>query len=683
MTAHAMAPAVAEQLGEPAFVARVRLRAARRVAWLRHLWATQPAEGQAWLAVTHAEVDRILAGPDELAAAEAEFRVRDATCLALRGPIETMDARAASEEPWAGLCRSLNLSPEESDLAALAVAAGLDPLLPRLYGYLQDEVNGAPASAALARSLFDWSPAMGLRREPRLLTNGVAHPAQPGADPSAPATGWEADPLLLRWVRTGRASPTALGPGLELLAAPRLPVLYPDALARMQRFAASGGPMVVIDLVGASGSGKRTLAAQLAGALGGALLAANLPALSPPNAPPEQARRAGARITLALRLTGAAAVYLHEIDSAEEHQLIADTPIAVLGHTTPPTRTRGHGIARLEIVLPPLDRPARTRVWKALTSRRAPAGLLSLPLSPGELEEATLVAAAGADEVMARARALLTVQPSDLLGRLPQPYRWDDIVLPDGLRRHLSEFEAQARLRHVVYDEWGLARLTPLGRGITALFAGPSGTGKTMAAQVISRELGLELYRVDLSGVVNKYIGETEKRLRRVFDQCERANVLLFFDEADALFGQRTQVKDAHDRFANIEIDYLLQRMEQFDGVAVLATNRKDDLDQAFLRRLRFIVNFLAPGPAERLRLWQRTLPERSIDGTPLLGDIDFDMLADRLDMTGADITAAALAASFLAFAEGDRIQMRHVVHAAHRELTKHGIEPRLEGDQP
>ena len=189
---------------------------------------------------------------------------------------------------------------------------------------------------------------------------------------------------------------------------------------------------------------------------------------------------------------------------------------------------------------------------------------------------------------------------SELFTSLRLPVSWDDIVLAHNVREHLKELEQQVRLRWQVYEEWGFERLCPLGRGITALFAGASGTGKTMAAQVMARSLGLELYRVDLSGVVNKYIGETEKRLKQVFDACERANVLLFFDEADALFGQRTQVKDAHDRFANIEIDYLLQRMEQFDGVAVLATNRKGDLDKAFLRRIRFMVDFQPPGPVER-----------------------------------------------------------------------------------
>ena len=169
------------------------------------------------------------------------------------------------------------------------------------------------------------------------------------------------------------------------------------------------------------------------------------------------------------------------------------------------------------------------------------------------------------------------------------PYTWDDLVVAPDLSQTLHDFESQVRLRWEVYEEWGFSRLTHLGQGISALFGGPSGTGKTMAAQVLARSLDLTLYRVDLAGVVNKYIGETEKRLRDVFDACERSGGLLFFDEADALFGSRFQAKEAHDRFANIEIDYLLQRIEQFDGIAILATNRKNDLDTAFLRRLRFV----------------------------------------------------------------------------------------------
>ena len=195
-----------------------------------------------------------------------------------------------------------------------------------------------------------------------------------------------------------------------------------------------------------------------------------------------------------------------------------------------------------------------------------------------------------------------------------------------------------------------MRRLTHLGQGISALFGGPSGTGKTMAAQVMARRLGLDLLRVDLAGVVNKYVGETEKKLREVFDACEDSGALLFFDEADALFGNRTQVKDAHDRFANIEIDYLLQRIERFDGVAILATNRRQDLDPAFVRRLRFVIEFLPPRPANGWRCGGARLPpsapeRRGASATRSTGRY----LAERLMMTGAEIKSTALGAAFLA----------------------------------
>jgi SpoVK/Ycf46/Vps4 family AAA+-type ATPase len=200
-----------------------------------------------------------------------------------------------------------------------------------------------------------------------------------------------------------------------------------------------------------------------------------------------------------------------------------------------------------------------------------------------------------------------------------------------------------------------------------------------MAAQVLARSLGLDLYCVDLAEVVNKYIGETEKRLAAVFAECERSNVMVLFDEADALFGQRTRVRDAHDRYANIEIDYLLQRLDTFRGVAILATNRKSDLDSAFLRRLRVIIDFVAPAPPERLRLWTHALPARTSTGEPLTADLDREWLAANLELTGAEITSIALAAAFDAREAGELIETTHVVTASRRELDKRGTVLRLE----
>jgi hypothetical protein len=242
---------------------------------------------------------------------------------------------------------------------------------------------------------------------------------------------------------------------------------------------------------------------------------------------------------------------------------------------------------------------------------------------------------------------------------------WDDIVLPGDVRRQLRDIAAQVANRHRVYTAWGFGTKLNRGRGISALFAGPSGTGKTMAAEILAGELGLHLYRIDLSAVVNKYIGETEKNLRRVFDAAERSGAILFFDEADALFGRRTEVKDSHDRYANIEIDYLLQRMEEYRGLAILATNMKSFLDQAFLRRLRFFVEFPFPDAESRRVIWQKSFPA----GAPV-GEIRYDLLS-RLEISGGNIRNIVVNSAFLAAAEASAIGMSHLMRAAADEYAK------------
>jgi SpoVK/Ycf46/Vps4 family AAA+-type ATPase len=264
-------------------------------------------------------------------------------------------------------------------------------------------------------------------------------------------------------------------------------------------------------------------------------------------------------------------------------------------------------------------------------------------------------------------------QPLQELGqRITTSAQWDDLVLPDESAAQLREIAAQVAHRTRVYDDWGFGERLSRGRGISALFSGPSGTGKTMAAEVLARHLDLDLFRIDLSGVVSKYIGETEKNLRRVFDAAEQSGALLFFDEADALFGKRSEVKDSHDRYANIEINYLLQRMEDYRGLAILATNMKSHLDAAFLRRLRFIVDIPFPDAEIRQRIWQRVFPAT----TPTEG-LDVAALA-RLEVAGGSIKNIALNASFAAAAGGVPVRMEHVLHAARREYQK--LEKMLPG---
>jgi hypothetical protein len=262
-------------------------------------------------------------------------------------------------------------------------------------------------------------------------------------------------------------------------------------------------------------------------------------------------------------------------------------------------------------------------------------------------------------------RAVATPKLSHLAERIEARAGWEDLVLPPLQLRLLRQLAGQTRRRMKVYEDWGFAAKDRRGLGVSALFAGPSGTGKTLAAEVLAADLQLDLYRIDLSSVVSKFIGETEKNLREVFDAAEGGGVLLLFDEADALFGKRSEVKDSHDRYANIEVGYLLQRMESFRGLAVLTTNMKSSLDKAFERRLRFTVEFPFPDAAQRQAIWARAFPA----ATPRK-DLQFDRLA-RLNVAGGNIRNIALNAAFLAAEAGEPVSMAHVLNATRIEALK------------
>lgn len=666
---------------EPAFCTRVRLRARRYAARLRHAWANDGLDPGQGLAITHTEVDRALFGASRLDTLWTDIaRAHDPSDV--NSSIEVADSAAANDPSIAAIGDAFALSQPEIDLLSMVLAGEIDPAMNRVYGYLHDDAHACHATLWLAAQLFDWPVIAPLGPQAPLVRWRLAQPIEGDAGLWSNMTRWKADPHIAAWALGISSLDPALGTSVSLLRLEDiadLDCLYPEQFAEMLDFVlkVSSGErskraQLELEIVGADGTGRRTLGAQVASALGRPLLVADAGELLGSDVSRGVAIENGIRVVRLARLLGSIVYWRggEQIPTAVR-QTLPPYDVSIVGCAAP-TRVNPSS-ARRGFVLPPILPRQRAAIWERLTGQSMPEAVGHLALAPGEIMAAAASVNAGPEALIDVCQQMLQQTPGELFSPLACPYTWDDIVLTAPVMEHLREIESHFRLRGQVLDNWGFAKLSPLSRGLTALFAGPSGTGKTMAAQILARALGVELYRVDLAGVVNKYIGETEKRLKQVFDACERANVLLFFDEADALFGQRTQVRDAHDRFANIEIDYLLQRMEQFNGIAILATNRKNDIDKAFLRRLRFIVDFPPPGEVERAKLWKLSLLPCSPNGEQLLDRIDWKFLAEKLLLTGAEIKNAALAAAFLACGRGTRIGMPQILAAARRELTKQG----------
>jgi SpoVK/Ycf46/Vps4 family AAA+-type ATPase len=274
-------------------------------------------------------------------------------------------------------------------------------------------------------------------------------------------------------------------------------------------------------------------------------------------------------------------------------------------------------------------------------------------------------------DLLDAARALTAPQVGRFMVQIRPRYTWDDIALPPEKMRQLRSLAARIQLRRRVHGEWGFGEKLSRGKGLNVLFTGSSGTGKTMAAEILARELSLELLQIDLSAVVSKYIGETEKNLSAIFREADQSQSILFFDEADSLFGKRTEVKDAHDRYANIEVNYLLQRIEQYEGVVVLATNLQRNLDDSFLRRIQEVVDFPFPDPALRERIWRSHFPQNAPKGE----DIDFGFLGRQFKLSGGGIKNIVLSAAFLAAGKSEdaSIQMSDLMIATAYELRKEG----------
>ena len=569
------------------------------------------------------------------------------------------------------LARLLGLTPFERQVLLLAAAVELDGEIAELVAALQD---GEPrptfglALAVLPGAHWDaLAPRSPLRRW-RLL--------EPAPGPTLAARPLRVDERILHHL-TGLGAPDERLDG-TLHVAGGFPHLAPSqrALAEeLARTVSAAGARVAVRLEGADRDACAGVAQALALALGRMALVVQGGAV--PAAGPELASLARLVDREALLLGGLPIVEAEDANEMAVTALAAqlEAPlVALVGETA--ARTPGRVALQRSLSLPT---PAEERVlWtEALGEQVALAHAEPVEevaqhfrLSASAVEAvARELAATGDADVAVSLRRLCRersrVRLEGLAERIDPVATWDDLVLPPAHTELLHEIVRHVRHRTQVYEQWGFGARTTRGLGVTALFAGESGTGKTLAAEVLAHELGLDLYRIDLAATVSKYIGETEKNLRRLFAAAEESGAVLLFDEADALFGKRGEVKDGHDRYANLEVAYLLQRMESYRGLAILTTNLRSNVDRAFLRRLRFVVQFPFPDPTQRAQIWLRMFPPAA----PLEG-IDAGALA-RLAASGGSIRAIALSAAFAAAEDGTAITPEHVLRAARVEYAK------------
>ena len=593
----------------------------------------------------------------------------------------------APDGSWSTLCQRLALSPAERHVVLLALAPELDGKYEALYGYLNNDIARRWPTADLALRLFDDDPGVlaALDRQGRLWRHGLLEPVvEGGVRRPLLAAGFAPAGALVRFILD---LPPALPEGCALTA-PGGGQPLPAALEAIADTCADGKDCPVLLLVGTPGCGRRRAAEAIAARLARPLITVDLSHCADPVATLGQAAL-GAMLHQALVLVdGYDCLVQHDgATRSEVHGALAALPTPLMLRVdAAATFEAPGGLPAWRVDLQPTDAAGQRVLWQhalAEAGLAAPAADIRLlaerfRLGRGQIARASQAAAFAARQVPQAALPLLLRVAREqsggplkqLASAVPRRHGWDDLVLPPATIELVRAVALAIAHRSRVQEEWGMARVSG-SRGMVAMFHGASGTGKTMSASVIAAELGLELYRVNLASVVSKYIGETEKNLERIFVAARHSNAVLLFDEADALFGKRSEVKDAHDRYANLEVAYLLQRLEEHDGPVILATNFARNMDQAFNRRLDQSIEFPRPDASARARLWRQMLrpPLPRDDGL----DGELDWLAATFDLTGGEIRKAALEAAYLAAAGDNVVTLEILVATATQECRRQG----------
>ena len=605
-----------------------------------------------------------------------ELATIDLELVELGELIEARLAACAEPLPLERLRDAFQLDPTEQRCLWLALGFAASSEVRRAAGYVGgipiETFDRAVYASARVRERF----AHELGSNGRLLRYGLLEVDDAGDVPRFARLARVADAILdLAYGvdelgdDVARFTRFAVPADRPLLVAPELG----QSLERALRAHVDDGRGPIPILRGVDGAGKRSMIAATARELGAKTLVADCRGI--PRTP-----RAYIAVQREAILHRAVLVFAHVEDLADPQLLDASLrfypgPIAITASNdlgAPPTSGRGN----LFLDVPVPDEAGRTELWEryaGLTPEGASDAAARYRLSGGQIERAAaLIHAPGLDiglaDIHLAVRGVVEDKLAGLATRITWDQSWEDLVLPEDSEAELREMVARVRYRRQVLDDWGFGKKIGKGLGLAVLFTGPPGTGKTMAAGLVAKELGLDLYSIDLSRMVSKYIGETEKNLSHLFEAAETGHAILLFDEADSLFSKRTEVKSSVDRYANLEVNYLLQRMEAFSGITILTTNFDAAIDEAFRRRLSYRIAFPLPEEEERERLWQAVLPPVSI-----ARGIDFVELARKFEMSGGYIKNAALRAAYLAAADGEQISMRHLLHAATSEYAAMG----------
>jgi AAA+ superfamily predicted ATPase len=595
---------------------------------------------------------------------------------------DAMNSAAAIEPPPALMIlqRRFGLDDFERNVVLLSAAMELDTGMSGLYANAHGYADCSYPTFTLAFKLWPEGPWSALAPDSNLRYWRLIEINQPGSTPLV-AAALRADEKIVNYLKGFNHVDERLEPLLERAdeGPGNLPgshqAIVEDIIAHVKAAAPIQQPPI-FQLIGPDAAGKRSIAKAVCDALGIQLYSVSLGALPSQPAELESLSRLLGRETILVPR----ALFIDAQDAELPGPPLRRFLTRARGLIFCAVGDRQPDVGRETIMRDVAKPPSREQLetWTAVLGDRggdAPALLAGqFRLNASEIHAIATQELANPNPGQASLSdrlwdaSLAQTRPRlDVLAQRIQPsVKLEDVVLPREQSETLKLIADHVRTRARVYDDWGFRAQLNRGLGISALFAGDTGTGKTMAAEALAAELKLNLYRIDLSAVVNKYIGETEKNLRRLFDAAEDGGAILFFDECDALFGKRSEVKDSHDRYANIEIDFLLQRLEAFTGLAILATNMKSALDSAFTRRLRFIVTFPFPGAKEREVIWRKVFPRE----TPA-ADLDYARLA-ALNLSGANIQSIAMNAAFLAAQAGeDEVSMRRVVDAARAEFRK------------